>query len=340
MFNEHYLLNQRHNRLHITLNRNNIVAQHRDRSCYFCYPPEPVTSERFQHFWNWYTTEYPATTFTRYTQQYIEELNYTYLYIGSADAVNQVIFSLIFSIRYNAGFGESPTTVRQNIYNAFVLTQGFALDLLYQLYQISETTSIPPSETTKTTEESDLTILSDNIDNNLHTNSLLYTDEELNLENLFEEMAANQADIQALTAALQNVAGILNPNASPNANTNNGIFNLINQLQANAQIMNANPPQRESRIADLPYFYSGNQDPISWMEDFTRACNANRINDNRKLEVVLAYLKNSASTWWTTNQALVNSHANRITAWTDNNNSTDLTVTFPIAFRSQTLVEI
>ena len=60
--------------------------------------------------------------------------------------------------------------------------------------------------------------------------------------------------------------------------------------------MNANPPRRESRIADLPYFYDGNQDPISWMEDFIRACNANGINDNRKLEVVPAYLKNSAST--------------------------------------------
>ena len=76
-------------------------------------------------------------------------------------------------------------------------------------------------------------------------------------------MAANQVNIQALTAALQNVAGILNPNVSPNANANNGIFNLINQLQVNAQIMNTNLPQRESRIADLPYFYDGNQDPIS-----------------------------------------------------------------------------
>jgi hypothetical protein len=113
---------------------------------------------------------------------------------------------------------------------------------------------------TKITEESDSTILSDNIDNNLHTNSLLYTYEELNLENLFEEMIANQADIQALTASLQNIAGILNPNASPNANANNGIFNLINQLQANVQIMNANPPRRESRIADLSYFYGGNPD--------------------------------------------------------------------------------
>ena len=56
-------------------------------------------------------------------------------------------------------------------------------------------------------------------------------------------MAANQADVQALTAALQNMAGILNSNAPPAPNANNGIFNLINQLQANANLLNANPPR-------------------------------------------------------------------------------------------------
>ena len=51
-------------------------------------------------------------------------------------------------------------------------------------------------------------------------------------------------------------------------------------------------------------------------------------------------MKNSASTWWTNNQALANGHANRITAWASNNNNTDFIVGFPAAFRSQTLVEI
>ena len=337
MFDEHYLNNRRHNQLHTYLNQRNITRYHRNKSCYICYPPDLVTSERFQHFWNWYTIEYPATTFTRYTQQYLEELNYTYLYIGTADAVNTALEDLIFSIQYQVGFAESPTTVRQNIYNAFIITQGFGLDPLQLLYQISETTTAPSSVISDGTES---TISSDNTDNNLHINSLLYTDEELNLENLFDNMAANQADVQALTQALQNMAGIFNPNAPPNANANNGVFNLINQLQANANAINANPPRRESRIADLPYFYGGNQDPISWLEDFTRACNANGINDNRKLEVVPAYLKNSASTWWTNNQALANNHANRIAAWAGNNNNTDFTTGFPAAFRSQTLVEI
>jgi len=152
MFDEHYLNNRQHNQLHINFNSNNITAYHRDRSCYICYPPELVTTERFQHFWNWIIAEYPAATFTWYTQQYIEELNYTYLYIGTADAVNNVIHNIIFSIRYNIRFDVSPVTVRQNIYNAFILTRGFALDPLHTLYQISEKTSIPPSVISDDTE--------------------------------------------------------------------------------------------------------------------------------------------------------------------------------------------
>ena len=70
------------------------------------------------------------------------------------------------------------------------------------------------------------------------------------------------------------------------------------------------------------------------------SCNANGINDNRKLEVIPAYLKNSESTWQTTNQALAINNANRIVAWTGNNNNTDFITNFPAAFRSQTLVEI
>ena len=51
-------------------------------------------------------------------------------------------------------------------------------------------------------------------------------------------------------------------------------------------------------------------------------------------------MKGPASTWWTTNQALVNGNANRIVAWTGNNNNTDFVINFPAAFRTETLVEI
>ena len=93
-------------------------------------------------------------------------------------------------------------------------------------------------------------------------------------------------------------------------------------------------------MAELPYFYGGNQDPVAWLEDFTRACNANGIANGRKLEVVPAYLKGAASTWWNANQALPNNNLNRIIVWTGNNNNTDFVQNFPTAFRTQTLIEI
>jgi hypothetical protein len=71
------------------------------------------------------------------------------------------------------------------------------------------------------------------------------------------------------------------------------------------------------------------------------ACNANGINYNWKLEVVPAYLKGAATIWWDTNQALANGHTNRIATWTGAaNNNTEFTTHFPVAFQTQTMIEI
>src|ERR1044072_2164172 len=100
-----------------------------------------------------------------------------------------------------------------------------------------------------------------------------------------------QADFQNLTAALQALQAVL-------PNTNNALVNNTNAIN--------NPPRRELRVAELPYFYGGSQDPISWLEEFTKSCNANGIADARKIEVVPAYLKGPAASWWTVNQTLPN----------------------------------
>ncbi|GBC47626.2 hypothetical protein GLOIN_2v1869520 [Rhizophagus irregularis DAOM 181602=DAOM 197198] len=135
----------------------------------------------------------------------------------------------------------------------------------------------------------------------------------------------NQQDFQQLRAAITALTQVL-----PNTN---------NALVGNTQAI-ANPPRRGGKVAELPSFYGSNQDPVAWFEDFTRACNANGIANGRKLEVVPAYLKGAASTWWNANQALPNNNPNKITVWTGNNNNTDFIQNFPAAFRTQTLVKI
>ena len=109
--------------------------------------------------------------------------------------------------------------------------------------------------------------------------------------------------------------------------------NLQNELNINTQAIN-NPPLRTTYTVEIPTFSGGNQDPIGWLEDFQRACNANGITDARKLQIAPAHLKGPASTWWTTNQALPNGNNNRITSWNDNNDNTDFIHNFPIAFQS------
>jgi hypothetical protein len=64
----------------------------------------------------------------------------------------------------------------------------------------------------------------------------------------------NQQDFQQLRAAIAALTQAL-----PNTN---------NTLAGNTQAI-ANPPRCEGKVAELPHFYGGNQDPVAWLEDFT-----------------------------------------------------------------------
>ena len=49
---------------------------------------------------------------------------------------------------------------------------------------------------------------------------------------------------------------------------------------------------------DIPIFHTESQDPITWLVDFQDACVANHINEEHQLEILPAYLKEVAYTWW------------------------------------------
>ena len=55
---------------------------------------------------------------------------------------------------------------------------------------------------------------------------------------------------------------------------------------------------RESRLVDFPVFKGGNQDPVEWLEAFSRACIANRVSEERAIVLVASYLKGTALTWY------------------------------------------
>lgn len=59
-------------------------------------------------------------------------------------------------------------------------------------------------------------------------------------------------------------------------------------------------PPRETKLVDLPTFRGGEQDPLTWLDEFNNACTANHISATRKLEIIPSYLKGIAHSWWIT----------------------------------------
>src|SRR5205814_8325498 len=67
-----------------------------------------------------------------------------------------------------------------------------------------------------------------------------------------------------------------------------GMYNWLNRSQE----------PKEYCLVDFPEFKGGNQDPIEWLESFDRACKANSIGTNRRMDIVGSSLKGTALTWF------------------------------------------
>src|SRR5437868_3536808 len=284
-FSAHILATRKHDRLH-TWNLNIIPEIHTDISCHICHPPKTPTNLgeyiRFESFWTWFSVEYPALYYTSHTQDYFLAL------INNPNTPNTwtLIAHLLLSIRY---FKEPKPydQARQEIYTVLTLTNSFQDDPFDVVYNISETADSQTAEyqtaqSNSSDEEEDFGL------------ELLFNQPQLQQLPLNQPQQgymaqANQQNIQDLTNALTQLIAAL-------PNTNNALTNNTNAIN--------NPPRREARVIDLPYYYGGNQDPITWLTEFNKACNANGITDANKLQVAPAYLKGAAATWWTENQAL------------------------------------
>ncbi|CAB5352143.1 unnamed protein product [Rhizophagus irregularis] len=236
MFQNHFNRNAIYDAIHRQLGLNNIAAYHRDLS---------------------------FIEYTRYTQQYFEEVAYS---ITNAD-IDNAIHNLLFSIRYTDIEPIDYTLLRQDLINAYNLTNGFQQDPNEVLYQVSETTTSPEpevlSDTTSENSEEEIPHLHIPLPPiyNTPNNPAPVIPPVINMAQ------PNQQDFQQLRAAIAALTQVL-----PNTN---------NALVGNTQAI-ANPPRREGKVAELPSFYGGNQDPVAWLEDFTRACNANELEQRRQ----------------------------------------------------------
>ena len=88
--------------------------------------------------------------------------------------------------------------------------------------------------------------------------------------------------------------------------------NLATAIQAQA---NAPATQREANLVKIEPFYGDEQDPIAWIEEFEKASAANGYTDARKLQIVQAHLKGTATTWFYEQQS---NPATATQMWTTN----------------------
>ncbi|PKB96335.1 hypothetical protein RhiirA5_435006 [Rhizophagus irregularis] len=140
---------------------------------------------QFDHFWNWYSIENLALGYTSCTQRVLIDLDNSITVAETWEA----IYSIVFSIRY---FIEPRpyTQLRQELYNAYILTNSFQRDPLKELYYISE--AVLTTDTDSSTDSFDIPanfrpLLDGDIALGPLTPGLLFTHKDLNLDFFFGE---------------------------------------------------------------------------------------------------------------------------------------------------------
>ncbi|CAB4375500.1 unnamed protein product [Rhizophagus irregularis] len=321
---------KRHDQLHRTY-PNIPLFELADDSCCICHPVLTTPNQYFLRFWNWYSLETPTLSYSAKTVQYFYEYSQ-----GTILRQQYLIRKLISSIRYqNASFSYDKLAIK--IYTARERFQNFNLDPFVYYRHKDEPLDYELSFITPPTSP----ILR-------YPRNLLFINEPLYLEHLFEDEnmsnlqnnqgqgqppnrlnqvpQVNQADIQALTAAVQALMGqMLAPN---------NLRNAMNTLNATV-IANNNALQNQNHnVVQVPTFSGGNQDPITWLNEFNATAMANGWNDARKLQVVPAYLKGPAAVWY---QAAVVAPIN---AWVAAANANNFEHAFLTRFQTAAMVEM
>ncbi|CAG8732477.1 20124_t:CDS:2, partial [Rhizophagus irregularis] len=271
-----------------------------DDSCRICHPVLTIPDRYFLRFWNWYSLEIPTLSYSAKTVQYFYE----------------------YTIK---------------IYTARERFQNFNLDPFVHYQHEDKPLGYELSFITPPTSP----ILR-------YPRNLLFVNEPLYLELLFEDEnmlnlqnnqgqgqppnrfnqapQVNQADIQALTAAVQALTGqMLAPN---------NLGNAMNTLNATVAVNNNALQNRNHNVVQVPTFNGGNQDPITWLNEFNATATANGWNDARKLQVVPAYLKGPAAVWY---QAAVLAPIN---AWAAAANANNFQHAFLTQFRTAAMVKM
>ncbi|CAG8629027.1 9885_t:CDS:2, partial [Ambispora leptoticha] len=271
-FEQHLRNNREHDRHHYLFGKtpqaiDYLTRYYRDDSCSVCYPP-PDLSHQFYNFWAWFSTFQPAISFSRRSVRRFEKFNV----FDIGNLPDRLLSSFIFSFRYSEQPDDFPTFLNEFL-TAYQETNRFNTDPFYETYDASETL------------EGDLMA-----QNNNRFDAPLLIDPDGNGNEHQDDQCGDQAN--------------LNPQIDPMALLAHQIGNLVLQMQnnpapqINIPAINLPAQHRELNLVSYPDFSGGEQDPITWLEDVEKAFEANQVQDNRKIPVVIPHLKGTAATWW------------------------------------------
>ena len=68
--------------------------------------------------------------------------------------------------------------------------------------------------------------------------------------------------------------------------------------------------EEQTLITVEPFLGDGTQDPLTWLQEFQRACKANRWDDAHRLELALVYMKGIALDWYSSLNLQSNAYNN------------------------------
>jgi hypothetical protein len=325
-----------------TSNTNNLTDQ--DPSCVECHPSDRISRIQFEHFWNWFQSIHPAVSYSGNTQAAVRRL------IDHPEEFVENIQRIVISIRYSSIPEATYPEIRDEILRAFNITHRFWNDPSVELYTVSEyagsrrssrsqivegisrpasptDTEYEPEVSSETEYQHEYTIqIRGDKSDTEESDEYIQNNIPLPLPNPItpiNNMAAQAADIQALTITVQALTGQF---GAPNWVN---VQNAVNALNASVTAGNNTTANRGYQAAQIPAFQGENQDPVAWLRDFNLASNANGWNAARKLQVVPAYLKGSVATWYQITNNAVN-----FTAWDGANNATDFSFTFLQRYRT------
>ena len=213
---------------------------------------------QFEHFWNWYQSIYPAIFYSRYTQAAVQRL------VDQPEELLEIIPQIVSSIRYSAVPEVTYQEIQEEITRAYNASEQFWNDPSTVLYTVSEYAGSRRSSRSQivegisrigspvdTEEETDREEIFSENDYTIQIQESEFESEETEEEPLNPEqaifpnipninlgnMAAQAADIQALTTAVQNLTGQF---GAPNwVNVQNAI-NMLNATVTARNNANAN----------------------------------------------------------------------------------------------------